>query len=289
MQKKLLLLMLVPILALSLVVVGCGGDDDGGFEHNVELVGTRFYDMGGAVGYTLEAVFSRPIDIRTRDVRLEGLRVDRWYMVEDEEGNSVRYLDSLTPAALIGISNHADFDHFWVNIPLVGQIHHDVLGPAHVFPLHESVDAIEQPLEGWYVFRVTIGDVEGYNVTHAIGSRIVSYGDNLAADWEGFFGAGNSGLPGAMVGPVAPVIIEVSAITPASSTTITFTTDPLPLGQFPAFKLSDDGEWTITSPDGIAWTLTRGTALTAGTNVTILELTLPGFRFTGIPFTVTSP
>ena len=242
MQKKLLLMMLVPILALSFVITSCGGDDDG-FVHNVELVGSGFNSVDGTDLWALFAVFDRPIDVRTRDFRVEGLRVDRHYgfetsAMETTTAPTTRPADPWLPVGttfnpnrlIIGVNdmnmvtdtiNFADFEGFgnhanafWVNIPLAGLVHGDVVGPAHVVILHELISAVPPPLQGWAGFRLTMGDVEGYNVTHGRGARMIM------ADWNAFFDATNgAGLQGNWLGGglFEPSIVTSFNLTSAST------------------------------------------------------------------------
>ena len=239
MQKKLLLMMLVPILALSFAITSCGGDDDG-FVHNVELVGSGFGPADVTDLWALFAVFDRPIDVRTRDFRVEGLRVDRAYGFETlamqvTTAPTVRPATPWLPVGtafnpnrlIIGVDamnmvtdtiNVADFEGFtnhenafWVNIPLAGLVHGDVVGASHAVILHEQIRAIPAPVVGWAGFRLTMGDVEGYNVTHGRGARMVS------ANWNAFFAPGTgAGLqPGpagtALLGPPTPFVIDAIA------------------------------------------------------------------------------
>ena len=74
MHKKLLLMMLVPILALSMVITSCGGDDDDGiFNGNPtyhRIQGVWFHDDGleGAQGHTLHWFLATPSQVAVSDL-----------------------------------------------------------------------------------------------------------------------------------------------------------------------------------------------------------------------------
>ena len=184
---------------------GGGGADGGGtFIHESTLFASRFFNLDGNDGWVLEVIFSRPFDgLRNCTITLQGLRVDNWHMVGGERYLE-RYLDTdnLFSFPIYEVDDLSGY-HFWVDIPLctVSPIRY---GPRWRISLHESVNAVPEPRIGWAGFRVTINnDVEGHNITHALGSRVVTYADGSQERWDNeFFGQGraNSGIRGNWVG-----------------------------------------------------------------------------------------
>ena len=208
MKKKLFGALLVPILALGMLFTSCGGGDDG-VTHDVQLFASRFVEVNpGSVSWALELSFSRPIALRDSEVRLEGTRVSIVY-VYNAEGERV-------PTELVEI----------VNIPLVGIVHDNVLGPAYRLSLHQNVEAIPEPLDetrgghgyehGWSQFLVTISDVPGYNISYAVRSRNpTARAHNAPSNWVAFFrpqSEGGGGLRGTWIGATGT---EPGALTPA--------------------------------------------------------------------------
>ena len=218
MLKKLSLLMLVPILALSLVVTSCGGDD--GVVHSFSLAGTLFENLGGSVNdpdhdelvydpseWVMIAAVSAPARLAQHNFRLEGLSVEQmtgWRAADALPGVSGSFttmtdiivlqnpsgtfgeagfvpavtLDLRNLVTLTNVPGHA----YWIEIPTVGLVHDNVLGPAWRLYLHERITAIRPPTHGWAGFRLTLEDVHGYDVTFIRGSREVAVPINFLGD-----------------------------------------------------------------------------------------------------------
>ena len=218
MHKKLLLVMLVPILAFSMVITSCGGDDEDGVTHYVRHVGTGLgvFGSGTETLGVVEVMFNRAVHTFHGQYLFEGLHVEDWYYVDDAYGNPVRYLDTIVASELYRVGDNSPY-HWWVELPLVGGVHGGVVGPLHMIVLHETVDLIPAPAEGWYAFRVNVSDIPGYNVSSTFGARNAMVSGNLLYNWEAFMNG--SRLSGEFVGryapdPEAPTEIEVTLGTP---------------------------------------------------------------------------